>query len=607
MASRDLLRFNPALTVAPAQVKGVNIPKGIDPVSQIEERHAAEMSQKFEKMATFAANQQIKTNVAEATKFGAANAPTQEQISLAMENGKPLTAADLPGDITGNVVEQAAAKAALAVAESRSTAAARRGLTQVYVDGINNPDMTPGQLVKSLDDVTVSWAEALKTLDPLSSAKVEASLSTTSTSMLQTYSRTWATNQKIAARSAGIAAIPEHISGAVLALQAGPAETRGAGGEGADAAPVTTKQMIALKKNDMLNQMTLAGNTAAQKKAAATTFDKAITAATSGAVEVYILDQADETSARASYKRLEKAITGKRALDSKHHQSLLKSMSEKEQIDLLDKVRTRATSTISMRSIEESEMDKTAKVLEETASDNFYDALSRGKPDEAKAFLEAMNPKEAFEAKKDLAEGKFNVDVDDEDTVNDIEQMASFVGTPSAKVYAAISNGIRLRNLKVSTATRLRGLASTLRTTRNARALKLLEAETSIDPRAVLALGKNATAEQRRLAAIHKKATAAMILAAEEDALFDPIDWVNTRVAGIAREETERVHKAAVKSLNKNIGLLKADLPELTVETSKDITYLNAMLVKAKKSKPHWMKSKIIDSLEELIDAAGQM
>ena len=256
--ARGLLRFNPALTAAPAQVQGVNIPKGIDPVSQIQERHAAEMSQKFDKMATFAANQQIKTNVAEATKFGAANAPTQEQMRLAMESGRPLTAADLPGDITGNVVEQAAAKSALAVAESRSTAAARRDLTQVYVEGINNPDMTPGQLVKNLDDVTASWAEALKTLDPLSSAKVEASLATTSTSMLQTYSRTWATNQKIAGRSAGIAAIPEHISGAVLALQAGSAAivggTRGVAGEAADAAPVTTKQMIALKKNDMLNQ-----------------------------------------------------------------------------------------------------------------------------------------------------------------------------------------------------------------------------------------------------------------------------------------------------------------------------------------------------------------
>ena len=76
--ARGLLRFNPALTAAPAQVQGVNIPKGIDPVSQIQERHAAEMSQKFDKMATFAANQQIKTNVAVATKFGAANAPTQE-------------------------------------------------------------------------------------------------------------------------------------------------------------------------------------------------------------------------------------------------------------------------------------------------------------------------------------------------------------------------------------------------------------------------------------------------------------------------------------------------------------------------------------------------
>ena len=216
-----LPKISNKLTVAPTAVPSVQIVKD-NPQSRVALQGLQSLDARVAQLNKMVISQGQKQAETMGLKYGAANAVTEEQIKLAQETGQPVTQADLVGDDTSiNIFQQAARKGALAVTESRFTGAARRELTDVFIDASTKKNVDPRDLQQRLDDVVASYAGSMNSVDPLSGAKLDASLSLVANSMMQTYSRTYATRQASADRAAALARVPDHLSGIRAVISAG--------------------------------------------------------------------------------------------------------------------------------------------------------------------------------------------------------------------------------------------------------------------------------------------------------------------------------------------------------------------------------------------------
>jgi hypothetical protein len=316
--------LDPKALAAPVGGQNVTV-SGDDPVSRVQEQGFAQTAQQSGRVASFLNKTAAPIVKAEGATYGALNAPTVAQIEHARKSGKPITAADLPGDPSSiSIRDQAARAGALAVVEDRFEMIGRRNMTEAALAALDNPDMSPADFGASLDVIVESHTDALKLISPSSAAKVSASLALAANSQVQTFSRNYATRDAKRRKNESLANINEIMTAGEETVFAHspplPGELVIDPNTGLTSSPPSLKEKLKVNRDRIRSTLELGGHNETKIKTALTTFDKKISDAKIAVVSNYADSDVFFDDPLGAYKELQNGTLPPRI------KSIMKSM-----------------------------------------------------------------------------------------------------------------------------------------------------------------------------------------------------------------------------------------------------------------------------------------
>ena len=179
-------------TVKATGVPSVSISGG-GQLQEVQAKGWSDLSTRMDQMSDWAFKIAGKQAEAKGLAYGAANAPTIEQIEQAKRVGKPI---EIVGNPTSfSIYEQAAYAGSMAVIEDRYEIAGRRKLTEIMADAAQDPGVDPNELLRRLDEAVGAYSENLNLISPTSAAKVESSLGVLANSQVNAFSREYIRTQ----------------------------------------------------------------------------------------------------------------------------------------------------------------------------------------------------------------------------------------------------------------------------------------------------------------------------------------------------------------------------------------------------------------------------
>ena len=179
-------------TVKATGVPSVSISGG-GQLQEVQAKGWSDLSTRMDQMSDWAFKIAGKQAEAKGLAYGAANAPTIEQIEQAKRVGKPI---EIVGNPTSfSIYEQAAYAGSMAVIEDRYEIAGRRKLTAIMADAAQDPGVDPNELLRRLDEAVGAYSENLNLISPTSAAKVESSLGVLANSQVNAFSREYIRTQ----------------------------------------------------------------------------------------------------------------------------------------------------------------------------------------------------------------------------------------------------------------------------------------------------------------------------------------------------------------------------------------------------------------------------
>ena len=197
--------------IAPTSVAGVQVATD-SPVSRIEIQGYSDLAARMDQLSGVAFKYAFQKAETSGLTYGALAAPTAEQVEIAREVGRPITAADLPGDPNSiSFYQQAARKGAVAVVEDRIESAGRRALTEAILAAASDPATTPEEFGLNLDNIVKEYSESMEAISPGSAAKVSASLALIANGQAVSFSRTYATEQAKLRKNEAISEVTPRI------------------------------------------------------------------------------------------------------------------------------------------------------------------------------------------------------------------------------------------------------------------------------------------------------------------------------------------------------------------------------------------------------------
>ena len=145
-------------TVKATGVPSVSISGG-GQLQEVQAKGWSDLSTRMDQMSDWAFKIAGKQAEAKGLAYGAANAPTIEQIEQAKRVGKPI---EIVGNPTSfSIYEQAAYAGSMAVIEDRYEIAGRRKLTEIMADAAQDPGVDPNELLRRLDEAVGAYSENL--------------------------------------------------------------------------------------------------------------------------------------------------------------------------------------------------------------------------------------------------------------------------------------------------------------------------------------------------------------------------------------------------------------------------------------------------------------
>ena len=170
---------------------------------EAEARAKSGIAQSLQRMSNYFLQQAEQKAQIEGAEYGAAQAPTEQQIQDAAQRGEEL---ELPGDQT-TVYGKAARKAALSIASDEVTALASKAHTniagvfdfllendnlpeaerQAYLDDMGVPDDSPQSFALALDTATAGYGSVLDERAPGVSRRFRAQMSIAANGKWTTY------------------------------------------------------------------------------------------------------------------------------------------------------------------------------------------------------------------------------------------------------------------------------------------------------------------------------------------------------------------------------------------------------------------------------------
>lgn len=197
--------------IAPTSVAGVQVATD-SPVSRIEIQGYSDLAARMDQLSGVAFKYAFQKAETSGLTYGALAAPTAEQVEIAREVGRPITAADLPGDPNSiSFYQQAARKGAVAVVEDRIESAGRRALTEAILAAASDPATTPEEFGLNLDNIVKEYSDSMEAISPGSAAKVSASLALIANGQAVSFSRTYATEQAKLRKNEAISEVTPRI------------------------------------------------------------------------------------------------------------------------------------------------------------------------------------------------------------------------------------------------------------------------------------------------------------------------------------------------------------------------------------------------------------
>lgn len=580
------------ISIAPASVPNVSVSMD-DPVARVELASSRSLDARVGQLQKLFTNMATQQATAEGLRYGAMSAPTQEQIELAESTGKPISVDDLAGDPNSfNVFQQAARKGALAVTESRFTGAARRALTDVYINATTNKNVSPADLQGQLDDVVLSFSSSLSDVDPLSGAKVDASLSLVANSMMQTYSKTFATRQATANKSAALARVPGHIEGIKAVI--------GAGGDDYQTKVSALRSVLA---NDLNN----AGVTASKYKTVMASVDTAIQSTIGGVVQNYARDLVVKPAdSLAVLKQFDKGT-----FEDKHINNLVTGL-KKNNPDAYAKLRSTIRSDFSAQAalVAQIENEKITKAQKDQAeaTDKAYEAMADGRLDEARQLLPFMSGKDRFDLKAALEAGG-RQSPGDQITLNSLTELSNNSAISVAVFKTAVNTALKSKKITYTEANQYIAKYKTKRDQRVSLVTDLALSRLRMSPEEMEAVGRKDGPEKRRKKAIFHRFTGDLSEALLLDPDTNPLEFFNRKFIEIRKQENAFILGRAKKESITKIGFIrKADEtfplpPDDVFESVKGLeAYILVLRDKRGAEKNAAVKNYLTDLIEKLME-----
>lgn len=556
-----LPKISNKLTVAPTAVPSVQIVKD-NPQSRVALQGLQSLDARVAQLNRMFISQGQKQAETMGLKYGAANAVTEEQIKLAQETGQPVTQADLVGDDTSiNIFQQAARKGALAVTESRFTGAARRELTDVFIDASTKKNVDPRDLQQRLDDVVASYAGSMNSVDPLSGAKLDASLSLVANSMMQTYSRTYATRQASADRAAALARVPDHLSGIRAVISAG-----------GDNYQAKVDALVTALDNDLNN----AGVTATKQASVMNSVKTAIQNQVFGVVQNYASGLLqNDTDALVVIKQFERG-----EFKDKHINSLVAGL-RKDRPDQYVKLESKLRTQVSERAnfIANTERMKVESLGrdEDRAQREFNRAIVAGDIDTARKIFPMLKPEDQKNLAPTLDTGG-RIMEGDPYTLNFLTNLINNPAYSVSEVRNAINSAVRFNKIKVSEANGYFEKLDTLKDTRVTLVKTTALNRLRMTQGELEQVGPDVQDEVRRKKAIYYEFVGKLSNAMLTDPSLNPVDFLDREFDTITKRENRRVLDDALATATREVkyitGRLDTPFPSVKKEDFKDLSTL---------------------------------
>ena len=217
----------------------------------------------------------------EGAEYGATNAPTRKQLMDAKKRGEPI---DLSGD-QATVFGRAARKASMEAVSDELTYLAKRDITNIITQGINN-NTAPNAVSESIDSVVAGYASTLDGTDPAMARNYRANLSIYGNAEYEAYSKQWLNGEKTRRKTNWEASwqLTKDNLGKIFA--GGKVKSD----DGREVAFAPTAETIAAMKEKLLIDAASYYFSAAEIEALANEFDEAVIEAATNTITDAVID-----------------------------------------------------------------------------------------------------------------------------------------------------------------------------------------------------------------------------------------------------------------------------------------------------------------------------
>ena len=260
----------------------LRIPEAQALEAQAIERGQATLQRSLDRMTSFFAEQNRIQAKVEGEEYGAANAPTLQQIQAARETGEELK---LPGN-KNTLFGRAARQAAATVVSSELELAARTEMNNAILD-FETRQANPAGLQDKLDAIIQGYSSTFDESVPSMARSMKAKLALTANAKYASYHSSFITKQQEDSKSNWMGSKLLQFDAFNDLFKVG-IQT----GEGDERTPVTPNIIAALKAND-ISEMEARNFSAASIKSYSDAFDRRVLAAANKNLSDVVLTQPD--------------------------------------------------------------------------------------------------------------------------------------------------------------------------------------------------------------------------------------------------------------------------------------------------------------------------
>jgi len=345
-----------------------------------------ELADNLSRLSTFAFGEAAKAAEVEGLEYGAANAPTVEQLKRAHDTGENV----IPGSTT-SVFGRAAREGALKTVSRDIEIDARNKMAELYVTA-KSQNMPALEFQKGLQNIIDGYGSSVSHVSPYTAGSVRASLSSVASQQYITYSN-WAleketARQKIAVEG-GIDTVVKNVANIVAA--------------GDDPNGVTVDQKLASERTKIL-QWSLSINDAGLANSKLKEFNDAVTHAKISTIAQWTQSEQSGVPTLAKYNQI---MTGKPTDPS--IASMWNSLSIEQKTKAQEEVRKQMTATLTLNKALDDEVERQRKEAQAKNRIEFqkaYGASDAAGMQKALTAMDQLHDAEGFEKYREIASTK---------------------------------------------------------------------------------------------------------------------------------------------------------------------------------------------------------